>query len=245
MTKGKNSMDAVEMLTQFDLTRQEAAIYLALLAEGNLNGYEVAKQTGISRSNAYTSLAGLVEKGCAHVIEGPVTRYVPVSVEEFCQNKIRRLKETSERLIKCIPSQHEEIEGYITIKGRNNILDKMRNMIANAQKRVYLSAPRQIIDTVFEDICNAVERGIKMVLITDEPVNLKDAAIYLIEKPQQQIRLITDSAIVLTGDVDDSDYSTCLYSKKKNLVDVIKDSLKNEIRFIELTKGNKYEKNIC
>ncbi len=238
-------MDAVEMLTQFNLTRQEASIYIALLAEGNLNGYEAAKLTGISRSNAYTSLAGLVEKGGAHVIEGPVTRYVPVSVEEFCQNKLRRLHETCECLIRCIPSQREEREGYITIKGRNNILDKMRNMVADAQKRVYLSAPKQIIETVLDDIKDAVKRDIKMVLITDEPLNLKDATVYLIEKPQQQIRLITDSSIVLTGDIDDSEYSTCLYSRKKNLVDVIKDSLKNEIRFIELTKGNNYEKNIC
>ena len=55
-------MDAIDLLIQFNLTRQEAAIYLALLSEDGMNGYEVAKRTGISRSNTYTSLAALVEK---------------------------------------------------------------------------------------------------------------------------------------------------------------------------------------
>ena len=45
-----------ERLTEFGLTRQEACIYECLLMEGKTTGYEVAKQIGISRSNAYASL---------------------------------------------------------------------------------------------------------------------------------------------------------------------------------------------
>ena len=41
-----------ERLMEFGLTRQEASIYQCLLTEGKVTGYEVAKQTGISRSNA-------------------------------------------------------------------------------------------------------------------------------------------------------------------------------------------------
>lgn len=73
-------------------------------------------------------------------------------------------------------------------------------------------------------------------LITNGVINLEGASIYYEEKPHQQIRLIADSTNVLTGDVDDGEYSTCLYSKKKNLIDLIKSSLKNEIALIELKK---------
>ncbi|NCB44825.1 MAG: TrmB family transcriptional regulator, partial [Clostridia bacterium] len=52
-------MDYTEQLMAFGLTRQEAVVYWALLTEGPLTGYEVAKSTGISRSNGYTSLANL------------------------------------------------------------------------------------------------------------------------------------------------------------------------------------------
>jgi HTH-type transcriptional regulator, sugar sensing transcriptional regulator len=231
-------VDAVELLTQFNLTRQEAAIYLTLLSESDMNGYEVAKRTGISRSNTYTSLAALVEKGAALIIEGAVTRYTPVPVQEFCENKLRKLRGTIDDLLETIPQKREETEGYITIKGREHIYDKMRNMVQDAVERVYISASKQIIEAILPEIKSGMARGIKVVLITDEPLDLKGATIYLAEKSRQQIRLIADSSNVLTGDVEDGSNSTCLYSRKKNLIDLLKDSLKNEIKFIEMTKGS-------
>lgn len=59
-----------EKLVQFGLTRQEANIYLCLLQNKDLSGYEVSKITGISRSNVYSALASLVEKGAAYLLEG-------------------------------------------------------------------------------------------------------------------------------------------------------------------------------
>ena len=53
----------IERLMEFGLTRQEAGIYGCLISEGKTTGYEVAKQLGISRSNAYNSLASMTEKG--------------------------------------------------------------------------------------------------------------------------------------------------------------------------------------
>ena len=52
----------IERLMEFGLTRQEAGIYGCLISEGKTTGYEVAKQLGISRSNAYNSLASMTEK---------------------------------------------------------------------------------------------------------------------------------------------------------------------------------------
>lgn len=226
------------MLTQFNLTRHEATIYLRLLSDGDLNGYEVSKITGISRSNAYASLASLVEKGGAFVIEGPTTRYTPVPIEEFCGNKIRKLQETKQTLIKSIPDKREEAEGYITITGENHILNKMRNMIAEAKSRVYLSVSGEILQELLPEIEEAISREIKIVIITDVPFAMEGTVVHLMEKSKQQIRIIADSANVLTGDIDDGEYSTCLYSGKKNLVDLLKDSLRNEITLIEMTRGS-------
>ncbi|MBP8865539.1 MAG: TrmB family transcriptional regulator [Acetobacterium sp.] len=231
-------MDIVERLTQFGLTRHEASIYLTLLAEGDLNGYEVAKTTGISRSNAHTSLASLVEKGGAYVIEEATIRYTPVAIAEFCENKIRKLQQSKQDLLATIPSKLDAVEGYITIKGENNILNKLRNMILEARERVYISVPGQILETVLPDIEAAINRGIKMVIITNGSIALAGATIHIAAQPLQQIRLIADSTNVLTGDVNNGEHSTCLYSRKRNLVDLFKDSMKNEIKLIEMTKGN-------
>lgn len=232
-------MDVIESLMTLQLSRQEATIYTLLFSEGPLTGYEVSKLSGISRSNTYTALAGLVEKGAANIIEGTATKYTPVAAEEFCDNKVREISRIKEFLKANLKRRAEDTEGYITIKGKKHILDKMRYIIKSAQERVYISVSREILGEVLDELKEAVYRKIKVVVITSPPFSLSGAIIYLTEKEQEQIRLIADSTVVLTGDLADSNHSTCLYSKKKNLVDLFKEALKNEIKLIELTKKEK------
>lgn len=229
-------MDAAALLMRFGLTNQEARIYCTLCAEGELTGYEVAKLTGISRSNIYTALAGLVEKGAAFLSEGTAAKYAPVPAEEFCANKIESLRRSGEELEKLLPQRVERTGGYLTVAGETNILDKMRTMIEGAQKRVYASMSAQIMQRIEAPLSQACARGLKIVLITEKPFRTDGALVYYTEKKRLQIRLIVDSSCVLTGDIDDGDYSTCLYSMKKNLVDLFKEDLKNEIKLIQLTE---------
>ena len=224
-------MEIVERLMHFNLTRQEATLYLLLVKAGRLTGYEAAKQTGISRSNTYTALAGLVEKGAAYIMEeGKVTRYTPVAPEEFCNNKIRRLAEMRDAL-------KNEAEGYITIKGNAEIISKLQNTVLNAKARIYVSANAAVMELLRTELEDALGRGLKVVVITGSDFLLSGAICYNTVKQTGQIRLIADSQTVLTGDLDEGANSTCLYSCKRNLVDLFKDALKNEIKLIELQKG--------
>ncbi len=227
-------MELIELLTNFNLTRQEATVYIALHTEGALTGYEVSKLTGISRSNSYTTLASLVDKGAALTIEGTATRYAPLPPGEFCQNKIRQLSRMRDLILQSMPSSREETEGYITIKGNRHIGDKIKNMIESAQQRLYISLPFSALPQFSDDLVSAVHRGLKVVVITEAQAGLSGAVLYLSDGAPKQIRLITDSSTVLTGEIGGSEDDACLYSQKKNLVELIKDSIKNEIKLIEL-----------
>ena len=132
-------MDNVELLMSFGLTRQEARVYVLLLGEGALSGYEAAKRLGISRSNAYAALAGLVDKGAAYMAEEQAVQYHAVSIKEFCSNKLHYMEELSETLERQIPKQKQEDAKYLTIRGRRHIEDKFRNMLKETKERVYLS----------------------------------------------------------------------------------------------------------
>jgi sugar-specific transcriptional regulator TrmB len=230
-------MDATALLMRFGLTNQEARVYCTLCAEGVLTGYEAAKATGISRSNVYTALAGLVEKGAAYLSEENVTRYMPVPAKEFCDCRIASLRRDRDELIRVLPTRVEDTEGYLTVVGEGNILERMRAMITGAQMRIYASMSAQIMERVRPELEDALARGLKVVLITEASFTLEGAVVWYSEKKQRQIRLIVDSSCVLTGDLDDGEYSTCLYSRKKNLTDLFKEDLKNEIRLIQLTEG--------
>ncbi len=232
-------MEFIDILLEFGLTRQEATIYHTLLIHGEATGYEIAKLTGISRSNTYNALAGLVEKGASYVIEGQVTKYTPVMVEDFSANSIRYLTALREKLIASAPKPVVESEGYITIKGKKHVMNQLKNMLQNVEYRVYLSAGKELLLSVKKELSTLIKNGKKVVIITDEPVlELEGATVYQCDTKIQQFGLIIDSQEVLTGESVQGENTACLYSKNNNFVAVYKEMLSDKIRLIVLQGGN-------
>ena len=62
---------------------------------------------------------------------------------------------------------------------------------------------------------------------------MANAKIYKTEVEPDQIRFISDSAFVLTGQLSGSVEDKCLYSGQENLVSVMKEYLKNKIFLLE------------
>ena len=184
-----------------------------------------------------TVLAALAEKGAAYVIEESAKRYIPVKVEEFCGNCIRRMQEEQEWMERNLPQKKAETEGYITIEGEQNILDKAKNLIAQAGERVYLSCTAGYLDAFRQALEELVKKKRKVVILTDAPYELKDAIFYQTEEKGQQIGLIVDSKSVLSGEYGKGSLNTCLYSGQKNFVTVFKNAMANEIKLIQLQKG--------
>ena len=168
------------------------------------------------------------------MLEDKATRYTPVPLDEFCENRVRRLQELKLALLQELPKAPPPVDGYITIKGAAEIINKLKNTISKAQARIYVSATDAAIEALRPELSAAIARGLKVVVITGRPFVLAGAIIHYAHKPNSQIRLIADSQEVLTGDLADGNNSTCLYSCKQNLVDLFKDALKNEIKLIEL-----------
>jgi len=236
--KGNVFMDNnvfIEQLMNFGLTRQEASIYQCMLTEGKITGYEVAKQIGISRSNAYNSLASMTEKGAVYLVtEGTTKKYIPVSLDEFCKNNIRRLEESRKWLLSHAPSEKILDEGYITIEGRKHILDKMKNLLSDVEERAYISCTSNYLLLLVEELDRLDEMNRKLVIITDQPVKFGNAKIYVGEPKRTQVGLITDSKYVLTGEFGEGSIDTCLYSGQKNFVEIFKRALSNEIKLLTM-----------
>ena len=230
-----------EGLVMFGLTRQEANIYLCLYQSGELTGYEVAKQTGISRSNVYSALAGLTDKGAAYLMEGASSKYVAVPIEEFCENKIRGLDNEKDYLIKNIPTKKEQEVGYITIEDYKNIWDKVIRMINQADQRIYIAAASKVIEALTDELKSALSKKIKLVVLSEkEPENLQEldeCIFYKSGSKGDSIWLIIDSAYALTGEVTGGKNDTCLYTGQKNFISVFKETLKNEIKLTQLQGG--------
>lgn len=234
-----STLGIIESLMKTGFTKHESILYITLCKEGELTGYEAAKISGIPRSNAYLALAGLVEKGGAYRIESDVVKYTAVPVCELISNIRRQLNEILNYIEKNIPSKDITSEPYITITGKNHIINKMTNIIAQARERIYLSMSSHELEYIKSEIVKARDRGLKIVIITSSSFNMNGVIIYHNEKQPGQIRLIADTSYVLTGEIINENTSTCLFSKNRNLVHLIKDSLTNEIKLIQ-AENNKH-----
>ncbi len=232
--KTMQQSELIEKIMNFGLTRQEALIYRYLVVSGESTGYEVAKEVGISRSNAYNSLASLVDKGGAYLQNGASNKYMAVSVNEFCGNKIRNLELDRKDLEDNLKGK-EDAEGYMTIFGCHNIQDKIANMLECVEHRVYISISGNKLGLFKEQLEKLIAKEKKVVVITDISPNMSECNVYLSDSlMENQIRLIVDSKYVLTGDFGESKEDTCLYSGQKNFVNLFKDAMRNEIELIKL-----------
>lgn len=145
-----------------------------------------------------------------------------------------------QEIVSQIPRIEEDSEGYITISSHKHIMDKIYNMLEHVEYRVYLSMPPEYLEQFRTQLEKLISQGKKVVLLVNEVPNpeIKDCITYLTDKKDRQIRLIVDSSYVLTGEMTGDVADSCLYCGQKNFVNVFKDSLRNEIKLIELTKGD-------
>lgn len=229
-------MELVQCLMETGFTRHEAILYITLCRLGEMTGYEAAKTAGIPRSNAYLALAGLVEKGGVYRVDSESAKYMSVPVDELVVNVRKKMEESLSFIENNIPHKQEVSEPYITITGERNVLNKMKNMLRKSKERIYISMQQKELLLLEDELTEAVKRGLKVVIITSKEFELPGAKIYHKEKKSGKIRLITDTTNVLTGELGDDSNSVCLYSRNRTLIDLIKDSLTNEIKLIELNQ---------
>src|SRR5437763_1046614 len=87
--------DATALLQQLGFSEYEARAYLALLQRNPLNGYELAKVSGLPRANIYAVLQKLEERGAVVRLDMPNgTRYAPIAPTELIQRVATRFQQT-------------------------------------------------------------------------------------------------------------------------------------------------------
>ena len=226
-------MNYIDLLIEYGLTRQEASIYYELMKHGAMTGYEVSKETGISKSNVYAALNGLTQKGAANLEQGAANRYFPVDVEEFCDNGLRHLTELKKELIKGQPERIVKQDGYINIQSMRNIRNKIYSMLSRCEYRLYILAHDWMLEEYKDELNRLIKEGRKVVILTDDDLKLDGATVYKTDVEEGQLRFIVDSAYVLTGKLTGSQDDIFLYSEQENLIEVMKEALRYKIVLIQ------------
>jgi len=219
-------MNLLDALKSLGFTQQEAILYIKLAGSTSMTGYEAAKESGISRSNAYASLSNLVDKGYAYTIEGNPVHYIAISKEDLLSNAKRSFSATIDTIEKKLSTTPIISEPYITVTGEQSILDKMKNIILQAEQRIYISVNEIILKQLEEELIIACEKGLKVVVLSSEDISCGEHIYYNTDR-NASIKLIADTKEILAGTLIQS-----LYSKNTTLVQIIRESILDEITLI-------------
>ena len=178
----------------FNLNIYETKVWIALLSKGIASAGEIATISGVPRSRTYDVLESLEKRGFAIVKIGKPVKYIavkPIEVLEKmksltlqeAQEKVKNLstlKETTEyEELEALhrsgisPIKTHEITG--SLRGRSNIVSRLRELIQNAKNELLIST--SVFD--FEDksrvllpaIEQAVKNQVKVTLALTGPID--------------------------------------------------------------------------
>lgn len=222
-----------QTLQKLGFSPTETTVYVTLCEHGSLTGYEVAKLTGISRSNVYAALYNLQEKGKCYVSEGETTKYVALSKEELLLSAEREMKKTLSEIKEYYPETIATSEPYITIRGYENVLDKVKNTLSLCESHVYILSPSSYIKLLEGDLLE-LSKHRRITIISEKPLDLPASiTVYVRQKAPEGYHMIIDTKAVLTGELQ-VDLAQCLFSRNISLVRLMRESFITELDMIKL-----------
>lgn len=226
-------MDFNHILQKLGFTPIEATIFITLCKNGSLTGYEVAKLSGISRSNVYAALYSLQEKGKCQVSEGEPTKYIAISKEELLLSTEREMKQTLNEIREYFPTAIEIHEPYVTIKGYENVINKIKNSILLCKSHLYLLCSSTSAELFKEELIT-ISKYCRITIICETDFFLSpNIIIYNRHKDPIGFHMIIDTQSVITGDLA-IEHAQCLSSKNASLVRLMRESFVTELDMIAL-----------
>ena len=225
-------------------SKLEVNIYLILLDNGAMSPYQIAKKVDISRSSIYNSLEHMLNKGMVEIIPEETVMYIAKEPEVLLNKVEKEYKENicnaKEELKNYLETRYEEKSAII--KGYDNVIVKMKYIIDNADKEVFINT--NISLDVFEDeFRRAVERNVRIIVFSfvESYSSIPEVEIYSHKRERtpkntdSRIMIVADDKLVLIADADNarSNWSGTV-SNNKLMKDIIREHIHNDIYMLKL-----------
>ncbi|WPC40897.1 TrmB family transcriptional regulator [Clostridium sp. JS66] len=164
--KDKES-NVIDEFTKLGLNKYEAKVYVTLLETPEITAYEIGKRSGVPQSKIYDTVNKLASKGMLILSGSDPVKYVPVPLEEF----LNRYKKETEHTIKYLKENMNNINNnkYVDymwhLQGETQCNDRIRHMIRNAKKSIYLDIWANNYKLFYNDLLEAKDRGVNIVCV--------------------------------------------------------------------------------
>jgi DNA-binding MarR family transcriptional regulator len=224
-------IDAAALLQQLGFGEYEARAYVALLRRSPLNGYELAKASGVPRANVYGVLQKLEERGAVVRLESPAgVRYAPVPPLELTQRLGDRFQDTlaaAQRSLQEL-AQPAEYEYIWNARGYAVLIEHARALIDAAQERLLVAIRPPEALTLAVHMAQAEARGVEVTTLCMEGCLSECGGcrghIHRYHVPPEQhqgwLVLVPDDAEVLAGEIGAGEDTQAVRTRQRLLVDL-------------------------
>lgn len=244
--------DNYKFLLEIGFTLNEAKVYLTLLQNRYLNGYEISKLSNVSRSLVYDVIDRLVAKGFILKSEGQVNYYCALPydkvIEKIKNDNINKLNVAKEKL-KNYSRIENESEYIFNIKGIDEFFSKANDLILNAKKEISISIWKEDFPKIEESLLIASKKGIKIYIFSFSNINFPSCEIFSYQLkdptslfPYRRISIIVDGKEVIIGE-NAGDKSICVLSKNHALISMTTDEIVLNIFWLKYIKSKGLLKN--
>jgi HTH-type transcriptional regulator, sugar sensing transcriptional regulator len=222
--------DITALLQQLGFSEYEARAYLALLQRNPLNGYELAKVSGLPRANIYAVLQKLEERGAVVRLDMPNgSRYAPVAPTELTQRIASRFQDALSATQQALDdlATPADTEYVWSIQGYTALLDHAHVLIDATQERLLVANGRQEAAALAEPLARAEARGAVTTLCLDECLEdcggcrgtiCRSCAALAAE--QHWLILVSDDAEMLAGEIGPHDDVLAVRTRQRLQVDL-------------------------
>ncbi|WP_228638477.1 TrmB family transcriptional regulator [Microtetraspora sp. AC03309] len=134
----------IEELQRLGMSGYEAKAYVALVAAGApLNGYEVAKRSGVPRSTVYETLGKLVGRGAAYEVRlgDAGVGYISLPPMSLLDRMRREFDQSISTLRESLPevASPTQVRLIHNLTDRSSLLTRAEDVVAAARRDLFLS----------------------------------------------------------------------------------------------------------
>lgn len=164
-------------LQQLGFSEYEARVYTALLANPDSTGYEIAAAAKVPRAKVYEVLDGLERKGFV-LASGDEKRRcyqalpAPMLISRHREQTEATLNRLGARLARLEAGQAREL--LRTVRGRETVLDLVRQLVDNAASRIHISGLPADLLLLEQPLRAARRRGVQAYILSYGEVDLPE-----------------------------------------------------------------------
>jgi HTH-type transcriptional regulator, sugar sensing transcriptional regulator len=154
----------IEHLSRLGFSQPEARAYLALVGKSPASGYEVAKNSGLSRGQIYETLGRLEALGAVQrTLEG---KYLALPFREFARDKLATVRDAIREVEQALPQMSETRgEAALIVYGYPNLLLRALEIVHAARRNVFLACFPPELEKLEDELLAARARGVDVNLL--------------------------------------------------------------------------------